>query len=186
MPPAAHPAPTPHAAAAPAPLPAPAPAPQQAQQQMPPIPQLPSLPKEAAPPVAVVGVLSVPEVMQKSVAAQGVQQVIQQRQADWHATPRRPAPRSRRKQAHIIAERASLTDAQLEARSRRCSNEIAATQTRFQERNQAIQNSGQAALQQIEAELIAIIRQEAEGAWHEPGAASRAGGAERHCLRYHR
>src|SRR5208282_4912427 len=34
--------------------------------------------------------------------------------------------------------------------------------TKFELRNQAIQNSGQAALAQIESELIAIIRQEAE------------------------
>ncbi|HYP64280.1 MAG TPA: OmpH family outer membrane protein, partial [Acidocella sp.] len=35
-------------------------------------------------------------------------------------------------------------------------------QTKFQEKNQAIQNAGQAALGQIEAELIGIIRQEAQ------------------------
>jgi Skp family chaperone for outer membrane proteins len=129
---------------------------------MPPIPQLPALPQEAAPPVASIGVLSVPEVMQKSLAAQGVQQVIQQRQAALAQDAQAARSHIQAEQAHIVAERAHLTDAQLEAREQALRNEIAATQTRFEARNQAIQNSGQAALGQIEAELIAIIRQEAE------------------------
>ena len=154
MPPAAHPAPAPHVA--------PAPAPQPAQPQMPPIPQLPALPKAAAPPVAVIGVLSVPEVMQKSTAAQGVQRVIQERQAALAHDAQIARTHIQAEQAHIVAERAHLTDAELEAREQALRNEIAATQTKFEERNQAIQNSGQQALGQIEAELIAIIRQEAE------------------------
>jgi Skp family chaperone for outer membrane proteins len=164
MPPAAHPAPVPHAAPAPAPMPAPmqAAAPQPAQPPMPPIPQLPALPKEAAPPVAVIGVLSVPEVMQKSTAAQGVQQVIQRRQAALAHDAQIARNRIQAEQEHIMAERGHLSDAALEAREQALRNQIAATQTQFEERNQAIQNSGQAALGHIEAELIAIIRQEAE------------------------
>ncbi|HTJ89913.1 MAG TPA: OmpH family outer membrane protein [Acidocella sp.] len=156
MPPAAHPAPMPH------PAPAPAPARQPVQPQMPPIPQLPTLPKEAAPPVAVVGVLSVPEVMQKSTAAQGVQRVIQERQAALARDAQVARDKIQAEQAHIMAERGHLTDAEVAAREQALRNQIAATQTKFEERNQAIQNSGQAALNQIEAELIAIIRQEAE------------------------
>ncbi len=162
MPPAAHPAPVPRAVPAPVPLPATAPQPAQAQAQMPPIPQLPALPKEAAPPVAVIGVLSVPEVMQKSTAAQGVQRVIQGRQAVLAHDAQIARNKIQGQQEHIMAERGHLTDAELEAREQALRNQIAATQTLFEERNQAIQNSGQAALGQIEAELIAIIRQEAE------------------------
>jgi Skp family chaperone for outer membrane proteins len=154
IPPAAHPAPMPH--------PAPAPAPQPAQPQMPPIPQLPALPKEAAPPVAVVGVLSVPEVMQKSTAAQGVQRVIQERQVALAHDAQIARNKIQAEQAHIMAERGHLTDAEVAAREQALRNQIAATQTKFEERNQAIQNSGQAALNQIESNLIAIIRQEAE------------------------
>lgn len=156
MPPAAHPAPMPH------PAPVPAPAPQPAQPQMPPIPQLPTLPKEAAPPVAVIGVLSVPEVMQKSTAAQGVQRVIQERQAALAHDAQIARQKIQAEQAHIMAERGHLTDAEVAAREQALRNQIAATQTKFEQRNQAIQNSGQAALNQIESELIAIIRQEAE------------------------
>ena len=138
----------------------PAPAPQQP--QMPPIPQLPALPKGVAPPIPVVGVLSVPEVMQKSTAAQGVQTVIQQRQQQLGSDAQAARARIQAEQAAILAERSKLTDAQLEAKEQALRNEIAATQTKFQQRNQAIQNSGQAALGQIESELVAIIRQEAD------------------------
>jgi Skp family chaperone for outer membrane proteins len=134
----------------------------QAQQQAPAIPQLPALPKGVAPPVAVIGVLSVPEVMQKSTAAQGVQAVIRQRQDALGTEAQAARTKIQAEQAQIVADRSTMTDAQLEAKEQALRNEIAATQTKFQERNQAIQNSGQAALAQIESELIAIIRQEAE------------------------
>ncbi len=143
--------------------PTPAPAPQAAAQPaMPAIPQLPALPKEAPPPVAVIGVLSVPEVMQKSTAAQGVQAVIQQRQAALGQEAQRARSKIQAEQAAILAQRGKASDADLEAKEQALRNEIAATQTKFEERNQAIQNSGQAALSQIESELIAIIRQEAQ------------------------
>jgi Skp family chaperone for outer membrane proteins len=132
------------------------------QQQMPPIPQLPALPKGTPPPVAVIGVLSVPEVMQKSTAAQGVQAVIQQRQQQLGQDAQAARNKIQAEQAAILASRSKLSDAQLEAKEQALRDEIAATQTKFQQRNQAIQNSGQAALGQIESELVAIIRQEAD------------------------
>ncbi|GLR65852.1 hypothetical protein GCM10010909_05300 [Acidocella aquatica] len=151
----------PASAPAHAPAPAPAPAPQ-AQAQVPAIPQLPALPKGAPPPVAVIGVLSVPEVMQKSTAAQGVQAVIRQRQDALAKEAQTARAKIQAEQAQIEADRSTLTDTQLEAKEQALRDEVAATQTSFQERNQAIQNSGQAALGIIESELIAIIRQEAE------------------------
>ncbi len=164
------PAPQAHPAQAPAPAqpdelatqPGSAPAQPQQQVQQPPIPQLPALPKEPAPPVASVGVLSVPEVMQKSTAAQGVQAVIQDRQAALGKDAQAARAKIEGEQAAIEAQRTKLSTAALEAKEQALREEIAATQKKFELRNQAIQNSGQAALAQIESELIAIIRQEAE------------------------
>jgi Skp family chaperone for outer membrane proteins len=170
MPPSAStaPAPAPHHEAAPA-APAPSAGPRvQAQSaatqqpQMPPIPSLPSLPQGTPPPTAVIGVLSVPEVMQKSTAAQGVQTVIQQRQAALGADAQKARAKIQAEQQGIVASHTKLSDTQLEAKEQSLRNEIAATQTKFQLRNQAIQISGQAALSTIESELIAIIRQESE------------------------
>ncbi len=134
----------------------------QAQPQLPPIPQLPPLPKGAPPPAAVIGVLSVPDVLQKSTAAQGVQAIIQQRRAKLAAEAQKDQQGWQNQQAAITAQRGKLTDAQLEAKEKGLQDQIAAAQTDFRARDQAIQNSAQAALGQIEAELIAVIRQVAE------------------------
>ncbi len=159
------------AAAAPAPAaPAPAasePVPPQAQSapaqpQLPPIPQLPALPKGTPPPSPVIGVLSVPEVMQKSTAAQGVQAIIQDRRAKLAAEAQRDQQGWQKEQARIEAERSKLSESALEAKERALQNEIAAAQTSFRARDQAIQNSAQAALGQIESVLIAVIRQVSE------------------------
>ncbi len=146
-------------AAPPARVPA---APPQQQVQAPPIPKLPDLPKGAPPPVPVIGVLSVPEVMQNSTAAQAVQAVIQQRQAELQKEVQAARAKIQAEQQEIANERSTLTDAALAQKEQALRDEIAATQTKFELRNQAIQNSGQAALGTIESELIAIIRQEAE------------------------
>ncbi len=132
------------------------------QQQLPPVPQLPPLPPGNPPPVAVIGVLSVPDVMQRSTAAQGVQSVIHSRQNALAADAEKARAKIQAEQQAIAAQRSKLTDAELERKEQALQNEIAKTQTEFQARNQAIQNSGQAALGKIEAMLIAIIRQEAQ------------------------
>ena len=138
------------------------PGPSQAQEQLPPVPQLPALPPGSPPPVAVIGVLSVPDVMQKSTAAIGVQTIIRARQAQLGEDAERASAQIKAKQAAITAQRSKLSDTQLEAKEQALQNEIAVTQTEFQARNQAIQNSGQQALGQIEAMLIAVIRQQAQ------------------------
>ena len=144
---------------APAPAPAPSQAAQPAQPALPPVPNLPALPPEPPPPAASIGVLSVPEVMQKSTAAQGVQAVIQERQKELGDDAKQAQAKIQAEQQAILAERSKLSDSQLEAKEQALRNEIAATQTKFQLRNQAIQNSGEAALGQIDAELIAIVKQ---------------------------
>lgn len=126
------------------------------------VPVLPPLPAEPTPPTAVIGVLSVPEVLQKSTAAEAVQAEIQKRQAALGKDAQAARSKIQSEQQSIMAERGKLSDAQVEKKEQDLQNEIAATQTKFQERNQAIQNSGQAALQKIEAELAGIVRQEAQ------------------------
>ena len=156
------PQPAPPQQAAPPQEAVPQPQPQPQTQQIPAIPKLPALPPSAPPPPAVIGVLSVPEVMQKSTAAQGVQQVIQQRQQALGADAQRARARLQSQLQGILAERGKLSDADLAQKEQDLRNEAAALQTKFALRNQAIQNSGQAALGQIESELIAIIKEEAE------------------------
>jgi len=144
-----------------APAAAPAPAAAQPPAEAP-VAKLPALPPGPPPPTAVIGVLSVPEVLQKSTAAQGVQAEIKRRQDELAHDAQKARADIQTEQAAILAQRSKLTDAALETKEQALRNKIAATQTKFAERNQAIQNSGQAALGQIEGELKAIIVQEAE------------------------
>jgi Skp family chaperone for outer membrane proteins len=132
------------------------------QEGMPPIPQLPALPKGAAPPVPVIGVLSVPEVMQKSTAAQDVQKVVSERRQTLAAAAQKEQAGWQKEQAGINAERSKLTDAQLEAKEKALQNEIAVAQSKFRQQDDAIQGSAQEALGKIESTLIAVIRQVAE------------------------
>lgn len=134
----------------------------QAQQQLPPVPQLPALPAGKPPPTAVIGVLSVPDVMQQSTAAQGVQAIITGRQKALAADAEKARQKIQAEQEAINKERSKLSDSELEVKEQALQNEIAKTQSEFQARNQAIQNSGQKALGQIESMLIAVIRQEAQ------------------------
>lgn len=150
------------APSAPRPQSAPAKAAAQQQQADVQLPNLPALPPESPPPTAVIGVLSVPDVLQNSTAAQGVQAVIQQRQAALGKDAQIARDKIQSEQQAIMAERGKLSDAALEKKEQDLQNEIAATQTKFQERNEAIQVSGQEALRKIEAMLAAIVRQEAE------------------------
>jgi Skp family chaperone for outer membrane proteins len=126
------------------------------------IPNLPPLPPETAPPTAIVGVLSVPDVMQQSTAAQGVQAEIQKRQAVLKGEEETAQASLQAEQQQILAERGKISEADFEKKVQDWQNEVATAQTKFQEKNQAIQNAGQTALNQIEAELIGIIRQEAQ------------------------
>ena len=103
-----------------------------------------------------------PEVLQKSTAAQAVQAEIEKRQAALSKDAQVAREKIQSEQQAIVAERGKLSDAELEKKEQALQNEIAATQTKFQERNQAIQNSGQQALQQIEAMLAGIVKQEAQ------------------------
>lgn len=134
-------------------------APQQADMKL---PDLPALAQEPAPPTAVVGVLSVPDVLQNSTAAQGVQAIIQQRQAALAKDAQAARDKIQSQQQAIMAERGKLSDSALEKKEQDLQSEVASTQTDFQERNEAIQVSGQVALQKIETMLAAIVRQEAE------------------------
>ena len=100
-----------------------------------PIPTAPTLPPEPAPPTAVIGVLSVPDVLQNSVAAQGVQAVIQQRQAALAKDAQAARDKIQTEQQAIVAERGKASDAEIEKKEQALQSQIAATQTNFQERN---------------------------------------------------
>jgi len=112
---------------------------------MPPVPQLPALPKGSTPPAVTVGVIGVPDVMHASTAAQ------QKEQAAW-----------RDMQQALQAHRSTMSPEQQRARERELQERITNAQRQFRDRNRIIQEAAQVSLNQIQAALIAVIRQVAE------------------------
>lgn len=131
-------------------------------QKLPAIPQLPALPKENAPPAAVMGVLSVPEVMQQSTAAQGVEKIIEARRQKLAAEAQADQQKWESEQKAITGEKSKLSKAALAAKEQALQKEIEEAQVDFHNRNLAIEVSARAALGKIEATLIAVIRQVAQ------------------------
>ncbi|MBU6497940.1 MAG: OmpH family outer membrane protein, partial [Rhodospirillales bacterium] len=159
-------APAPHPVARPTPPPS-APGPGAAQQApppipMPPVPELPALPKGAAPPAAVVGVIDVPEVMRASTAAQQVDRVISERRQKLSDDAQKEQGTWREMQQTLTNERAKLSPAQIRAKEQELQDRITKAQIEFRKRNEIIQEAAQVGLNQIQATLIAVIRQVAE------------------------
>lgn len=160
-PPAAH---TQRRAPSPVPLPAPPADSSEADQQtppvlpLPPIPAMPDLPKGVAPPVTVIGVISVSGVMRQSSAAMQVErtlggrrdalaQDLQKEQAGW-----------RDEQQTLQAQAKSLSSEQIQSRERSLQNRVMKAQRDFRNRNRIIQEAAQVSLGQIERELVQVIQ----------------------------
>ncbi|HEX4262304.1 MAG TPA: OmpH family outer membrane protein [Acetobacteraceae bacterium] len=146
----------------PAPVAPPGPLPDLANLPQLPVPTLPTLSKGTAPPVAVVGVLGVPEVMRASSAAQQVQKVIGARRDQLNHDAQTEQTAWRDLQQALVNERPHLSPAVVRARERALQERINTAQITFRDRNTIIQEAAQVALSQIERTLVAVIRQVAE------------------------
>ncbi|HQT59950.1 MAG TPA: OmpH family outer membrane protein [Acidiphilium sp.] len=131
-------------------------------EKLPPIPQLAPLPKEKAPPAAVMGVLSVPDVMRSSTAAQGVEKIINERRQKLAEEAQADQKKWEGEQHAIIAEKGKLSKPALAAREQKLQHEIEQAQLDFHNRSVAIEVSARTALGKIESSLIAVIRQVAQ------------------------
>ncbi len=115
-----------------------------------------------APPMPVVGVLGVPDVMHMSNAAQAVQSVIGARKEKLQAEVQRAQAAWQDMKSALQADAPKLSREQAVARERALIDRVTADRHRLQEKNRIIQEAGQVALGQIERTLIGIIRQVAE------------------------
>jgi Skp family chaperone for outer membrane proteins len=135
-----------------------------AQAQMPniPVPDLPPLPKGAAPPAAVIGVLGVPEILRASVAGQQVERVMTERLQKLNDDVQKEQLAWRDLQQQLGAQRASLSADQARQKEKDLQERITNAQNTFRDRNRIIQEQAQYCRAQIERTLIGVIRQVAE------------------------
>jgi Skp family chaperone for outer membrane proteins len=167
--PAEAPAAAPRRRVAPAPAPRPAPiaAPDAAddtQNQappvlpVPPIPALPDLAKGTAPPTAVIGVLSVQDVMRQSSAAQQVDKVLGARRDKLNQDAQKEQAAWRQTQQELQNAK-GLSNDQIQSKERTLQARVTSAQRDFRNRNRIIQEAAQVAFGQIERELVQVIRQ---------------------------
>ena len=126
---------------------------------LPPIPSLSDLPKGSAPPPAVFGIISVPEVMHASSAAQQVEKVLGARRDKLNGDAQKEQAAWRETQQQIQAAAKGLTQDQVQGRVRALQARVQAAQKDFRNRNRIIQEAAQVALGQIERELVQVIKQ---------------------------
>jgi Skp family chaperone for outer membrane proteins len=128
----------------------------------PPVPTLGPLPKAPPPPPLVLAVLGVPDVMQKSNAAQIIQHVIGVRREKLRAEVERAQATWRELEQRLQNDAPHLTPDQGRARERDLRERVANDRRALQEKNRIIQEAGQVALNQIERTLTIIVQRVAE------------------------
>lgn len=125
----------------------------------PPIPDSPDLPKGAPPPAAAIGVISIPAVMQMSTAAQEAQRILGERRDKLAAAAQKEQGGWRAEQQKLQDEARGLTSEQIQLRERHLQERRNRAQRDFANRARIIQEAATVSLNQIERELVRIVRQ---------------------------
>lgn len=125
----------------------------------PPIPDSPDLPKAAPPPAALIGVISIPTVMRLSSAAAEAQRVLGERRDKLAAAAQKEQAGWRAEQQKLQESARTLTSEQIQLRERHLQERRAKAQRDFANRARIIQEAANVSLNQIERELVRIVRQ---------------------------
>ena len=129
------------------------------QVELPPAPAIPSLPRGASPPAVIVGLISVPDVMRASTAAQAIERAIGERRQKLNEDAQKEQASWRDFQQQLGAQRGNLTPEQIRAKERELQERITAAQRKFRDRNRIIQEALQYSLAQIERTLAGVLQQ---------------------------
>ena len=129
---------------------------------MPPVPDLPALTKVAPPPAVVVGVISVPDVMRAATSAQQIDKALSERREKLQSDAQKEQAAWRELSQTLASQRSTMSPDQIRAKERDLQQRITSAQHQFRDRNLIIQEAAQFSLNQIQASLIAVIRQVAE------------------------
>ena len=133
--------------------------PPQLQVELPPAPAVPSLPRASSPPAIVAGLISVPDVMRASTAAQEIERVIGERRRKLNDDAQKEQAAWRDIQQQLGAQRGNASQDQLRAKERELQERITSAQRKFRDRNRVIQEALQYSLAQIERTLAGVLQQ---------------------------
>jgi Skp family chaperone for outer membrane proteins len=119
------------------------------QVQLPPAPELPPIPKGPATPAAIVGILSVPDVLRVSTAYQAAYKELNARGQKLNEDAQKEQGALRDLGQAFAAERTKLSPEQIRTKEKEIQERATEAQRRFGERNRIIQESGQYIMMQI-------------------------------------
>lgn len=133
--------------------------PQQIQVQLPPVPTVPTLPKMSPPPAAIIGILSVPDVLRISTAYKEADKALGERRQKLNEDAQKEQVDLRELGQKLANERAKLTPEQIRQRERQLQDRIVESRRKFGERNRIIQEAGQYCMAQIDRALELVAQQ---------------------------
>ncbi len=131
---------------------------QQVQVQLPPAPDIPALPKGAATPAAIVGILSVPDVLRISTAYQLGDKELGARRQKLNEDAQKEQAALRDLGQALANDRAKLSPEQIRNKERELQDRIAESRRKFGERNRIIQEAGQYVMAQIDRTLEQVAQ----------------------------
>jgi Skp family chaperone for outer membrane proteins len=131
----------------------------QVQLQLPPPPEVPPLPKGPTPPAAIVGVLSLPDVMRASTAFQQADKEFLARRQKLNEDAQKEQVALRDLGQQLANDRAKLTPEQIRAREKELQDRITESRRTFGERNRIIQEASQYVMAQIDRAVEMVTQQ---------------------------
>ena len=131
----------------------------QVQVQLPPPPEVPPLPKGPTPPAAIVGVLSVADVMRASSAFQQADKEFVARRQKLNEDAQKEQVTLRDLGQALANDRSKLTPEQIRSREKDLQDRIAESRRVFGERNRIIQEASQYVMAQIDRATEMVTQQ---------------------------
>ncbi len=132
---------------------------QQIQVQLPPAPAIPTLPKGAPPPAAVIGILSVPDVLRLSTAYQAADKELGARRQKLNEDAQKEQLALRDLGQALMRDRSKMTPEQIRAKEREYEDRVNDSRRKFGERNRIIQEAGQYVMAQVDRALEPVAQQ---------------------------
>ena len=132
--------------------------PAQLQVPLPPLPEIPEVAKGAPPPAAVIGFLSVPDVLRLAVAYQAADKELAARRQKLNEDAQKEQIVLRDIGQALVRDRAKMTPEQIRAKEREYEDRVNESRRKFGERNRIIQEAGQYIIAQIDRTLEAVTQ----------------------------
>jgi Skp family chaperone for outer membrane proteins len=127
--------------------------------QLPPAPEIPPIPKGQATPAAIVGILSVPDVLRVSTAYQTAYKELNARGQKLNEDAQKEQAALRDLGQQFAAERPKLSPEQIRTKEKEIQDRATEAQRRFGERNRIIQEAGQYVMLQINRTMEQVAQQ---------------------------